>query len=69
MPQSFKVETPKNIDSIFSLDCFKFNEMKGLFKIIFEHLTKLGLKVEEMDTAVKGIPDFKSLLQRLDKAE
>ena len=29
---SFKIETPKHLDSIFSLECFKYNEMKGLFK-------------------------------------
>jgi len=49
---SFRVETPKNIDAIFSLDCFKFNEMKSLFKQVFEYLTKLGLKMEDLDRKV-----------------
>ena len=35
---AYKIETPKNIDDIFSLDCFKFNEMKKLFNLIFGHL-------------------------------
>jgi hypothetical protein len=33
-----KIEVPQ-IDPIFSLDCLKLNEMKHLFKIIFEYLS------------------------------
>jgi hypothetical protein len=40
---SFKVETPKNLDSIFSLECFHFLEMKGVFKNIYEYLKMFGL--------------------------
>lgn len=46
---SFKIETPKNLDSIFSLDCFRYNDMKGLFRQIYEFLTKVGLKIGEFD--------------------
>lgn len=46
---SFKVETPKNLDSIFSLESFKYLEMKGLFKNIYDYLKMYGLKIEEMD--------------------
>ena len=58
---NFKVETPKNLDSIFSLDCFKYNEMKGLFKDIYAYLTKFGLKMEDLDKKFAGIPDFSKL--------
>ena len=57
---SIKVETPKNLDSIFSLESFKYLEMKGLFKNIYDYLQVFGNKIEEMETKVDGIdiPDF-----------
>ena len=58
---SFKIETPKNLDSIFSLDCFKYNEMKGLFKQIYEYLTRVGIKLGDIDNKLANIPDFDSL--------
>ena len=59
---NFKVETPtKQLESIFSLDCFKYNEMKGLFKEIYAYLTKFGLKIEDLDKKFAGIPDFSKL--------
>ena len=45
---NFKVETPKNLDSIFSLDCFKYNEMKGLFKDIYAYLMKFGMRMDDL---------------------
>lgn len=62
---SLKIETPKNLDSIFSLDCFKYNEMKGLFKQIFEYLTKVGLKFGDIENRLASIPDFSSLTNQL----
>jgi len=59
---NFKVETPKNLDSIFSLDCFKYNEMKGLFKDIYAYLTKFGLKMSELDEKFKSIPNFDKIM-------
>jgi len=32
-----KIEVPQ-IDPIFTLDCLKLNEMKNLFKLIFDYL-------------------------------
>ena len=59
---NFKVETPtKQLDAIFSLDCFKYNDMKGLFKEIYAYLTKFGLKMSELDKALGNIPDFSKL--------
>ena len=46
---SLKVETPKNLDAIFSLECFKYLEMKGVFKNIYEYLKMFGIKFEEME--------------------
>ena len=36
------------IDPIFSLECLKLNEMKNLFKVIFEQLTRLDSKIENI---------------------
>ena len=47
------VETPP-IDPIFSLDCLKLNEMKGLFKTIFDYLKQMGDKLD-------AVPDFSDL--------
>jgi len=55
------VETPP-IDPIFSLDCLKLNEMKGLFKTIFEYLKAMGDKLD-------AVPDFSDLQRRLGKLE
>ena len=58
----FKVETPtKRLDQIFSLDCLKLNEMKAVFIDIFGHLTKFGIKMEELDKKMNAIPDFSKL--------
>ena len=46
---SLKVETPKNLDQIFSLECFKYLEMKGVFKNIYEYLTLFGVKFEDIE--------------------
>jgi coenzyme F420-reducing hydrogenase delta subunit len=62
---SLKIETPKHLDDIFSLDCFKYNEMKGLFKQIYEYLTKVGLKFADMDKKLQSIPDFDSITNAL----
>jgi hypothetical protein len=43
---NYKVETPKNLDSIFSLDCFKYNDMKDLFKDIYSILKTFGISLE-----------------------
>lgn len=39
---SLRIATPDNLDKIFSLECFKYLEMKELFKQIFGHMNKLG---------------------------
>ena len=63
---NFKVETPtKQLDSIFSLDSFKYNDMKGLFKDIYAYLTKFGLKMTEFDKMFANIPDFDKLMKEL----
>ena len=62
---SFKIETPKHLDSIFSLDCFKYNEMKGLFKWIYEYLTRVGVKLGDIDNKLASIPDFDSITNML----
>jgi hypothetical protein len=46
---SLKVETPNNLEKIFSLECFKFNDMKGVFYDIYEHLTLFGDKIDAHD--------------------
>jgi hypothetical protein len=46
---SLVYEQPKNIDDIFSLDCFKFNEMKNIFKIIFANLKNFNSKITDFE--------------------
>lgn len=67
--KSFKIETPANLDSIFSLDCFKYNEMKGLFKQIYEYLTKVGLKLGDIDGKLNAIPNFDGVTKALKDLE
>lgn len=67
--KSFKIETPKNIDSIFSLDCFKYNEMKGLFKEIYAYLTRVGLKIDSIDSKLNNIPNFDDITKSIKDLE
>lgn len=60
---NFKVETPKNLDKIFSLDCFRYNDMKDLFKDIYNYLTKFGLKMDDLDKKFASIPDFDKVMK------
>ena len=60
-----KVEKPENLDRIFSLDCFKFNEMKELFVTIFGHLSKFGDKIEDLESSYKEIPNFDQIKEQL----
>ena len=66
---SLKIETPKNLDAIFSLDCFKYNEMKGLFKQIYEYLTKVGLKLGDIDNRLNSIPNFDAVTKAIKDLE
>lgn len=66
---SFKIETPKNIDAIFSLDCFRFNEMKGLFKDIYAYLAKVGLKLGDIDSKLNSIPNFDAVTNAIKDLE
>jgi len=45
---NFKVETPKNLEKIFNLDTFRFNEMKDLFKDIYAYLMKFGMRMDDL---------------------
>ena len=66
---STKVETPTNIEKIFSLDCFKFNEMKGIFYNIYEYLTIFGDKLEAHDARFNSIPDFSKIERNIRELE
>ena len=64
---AYKIETPKNIDDIFSLDCFKFNEMKALFKLIFGHLEDFADQFNEIEKKLTGLspPDLTPLYNQI----
>ena len=66
---NFKVETPKNLDQIFSLDAFRYNEMKGLFKDIYAYLMKFGMRMDDLYAKIGAIPDFSTLLKTLKDLE
>lgn len=62
---SLKIETPKNLDAIFSLDCFRYNEMKGLFRHIYDYLTRVGLKLGDIDARLNSIPNFDAVTKAI----
>jgi len=66
---SLQVEIPKNLDGIFSLDCFKFNEMNGIFHNIYEYLTVFGNTLSLHEQRFNGIPDFSKLERRIKDLE
>lgn len=69
---NLRIATPDNLDKIFSLECFKYLEMKGLFKTIFEHMNKLGISIEKTNARLNGVPDpndIANMIQRLAKCE
>jgi len=66
---SLKVETPKNLDGIFSLDCFKFNEMNGIFHNIYQYLSIFGSTLELHQQRMDNIPDFSKLERRIKDTE
>jgi hypothetical protein len=49
MSSDFRVIIPNNLDEAFSIDNFKFSEIKGHLKYIFEVLQKMGLRMEDLD--------------------
>ena len=65
MPGSITIETPTNIDAIFSLDGFRYNDLKNILKDIFANLSKLGSKVNELDDKFNTIPDFTELTKQV----
>ena len=69
MPTALKIETPDNIDRIFSLECFKFNDMKGLFHIIFEYMTTMGSQINDINQKVDSMPDFSKLTIDMSKLQ
>ena len=69
---SLRIATPENLDKIFSLECFKYLEMKALFKTLFEHMNKIGLAVDRTNARLNGVPDpndIANIMQRLAKNE
>ena len=66
---SLRIETPSNLDSIFSLECFKYLEMKALFKQIFGHLNVLGNATANLAGQMEKMPnpdDIALIFKRLD---
>ena len=43
--------------------------MKGLFKQIYEYLTRVGLKIGDMDARLSGIPNFDSVTKAIKDLE
>jgi len=66
---SLRIETPKNLDQIFSLECFKYLEMKGLFKEIYAYLMKVGNKFDQIDVKLNSIPNFDGLTKSIKDLE
>jgi len=66
---SLRIETPKNLDQIFSLECFKYLEMKGLFKEIYAYLMKVDTKFNQIDVKLNSIPNFDGLTKSIKDLE
>ena len=66
---SLRIETPKNLDQIFSLECFKYLEMKGLFKEIYAYLMKVDNKFDQIDVKLNRIPNFDGLTKSIKDLE
>jgi hypothetical protein len=49
MSTAFRVTVPSNLDEVFSIDNFKFTEIKVQMKYIFEVLQKIGIRMEDLD--------------------
>lgn len=49
MSADFRVTVPNNLDEAFNIDSFKFSEIKGHMKYIFEVLQKMGIRMEDID--------------------
>ena len=47
--KEFRVVVPTNLDAIFSIDNFKFSEVKTHIKTLFEVLQKMGIRMEDLD--------------------
>ena len=43
--------------------------MKGLFKHIYEYLTKVGLKLSDIDNRLNSIPNFDAVTQAIKDLE
>ena len=54
---SLRIATPETLDRIFSLECFKYLEMKELFKQIYAHMNKLGGALDRTNARLNGVPD------------
>ena len=59
-----KLQQP-NLESIFNLDCFRFNEMKKTFETIFKHLNYLGDRLTNAEEKLESVPDFGEVLARI----
>ena len=40
------------------MDALRLNEIKKLFKQIFDYLSRVGIKIEQMDEKLSGIPNL-----------
>ena len=49
-----------NLDRMFSLDCFQFNDVKHALRLIIENLAEMSLKIDKVNDKVEGIeiPDI-----------
>ena len=46
---------------MFAPECLNLFGMKGIFKNVYDHLAHLGLRMDECEDKLAGIPDFSAL--------
>jgi len=52
-----------NLDTMFSLDCFKFNDVKQALRLITENLSEMSLNIDKVNNKVDSleIPDISKI--------
>lgn len=67
--KDFRVMVPQNLDDVFSIDNFKFSQVKDHIKYLFEVLQKMGIRMEDLDHRFTSKISLVNELQKAVKAQ
>jgi hypothetical protein len=54
------IETP-NLDHIFSLEAFRYLQLKDVISSLFGHITHIYTNLDSIDEKIRDLPDFEKL--------